>query len=311
MISQANRNVESLARKIIRIIGFTIAVQVLAFGFVVRASYTKANEVFMGLGAEMLRFPYARHQDRPRQIHLNGLPIHFTTGSTSQSVEGILDYVHLRCREKNGNLTEQLDKLIKKGRKVFDPHRYPLMDGVLRYGDEKQGFVACLASNNGSSRPEDTVKRIRRFLETGDLSQIGELRYVMAKRGLETTSFVAFWTEGIANLLDLFPRDGDAPGYDLPEIPRPIASRRVLSAWEDGATVALAVYFTPYSALSNSRKTYCRQLELNGWRILSWQKTKMPQDRTGFIAEKAGVTAHVEFLSLGRNGTTIAIAKIN
>ncbi len=311
MIPRANQNTDSVTRKVVRFIGLTIAVQMLALCCAVRASYTQANEVFMSLGAEMLHYPHARHQDHPRQIQLNGLPLHFTSGSTFQPVDRVLDYVHAKCREKNGNLAEQLDKLIKKGRKTFDRNRYPLMDGVLRYGNEKRGFVACLATGNQSLVPEDMVKRIRRFLETGDLSHIGELRYVMAERRREATSFVAFWTEGSANLLAVFPQDGDAPGHDLPGIPRPRNSRRVLSAWESGQTVAMAVYVARHSVLTKLIASYGRQLERDGWRILSWQPTEISSEKSAFIAEKAGANAYFTFARNGREGSTVTVAKMN
>jgi len=265
----------------------------------------------MSLGAQMLRYPDARRQDRPRLVQLNGLPLHFTSGSTLEPVARVLDYVHAKCREQNENLAEQLDKLIKKGRKAFDRKGFPLIDGVLRYENEKKGFVACLARNGESAAPDDIVKRIRRFIETGDLSQIGELRYVMAERHRETTSFIAFWTEGSANLLALFSQDRDAPGHDLPGIPRPRDSRRVLSAWESGQTLAMAVYVTPHSVLSNLIATYTRQLAANGWQILSRRPEKEPSKRTAFLAEKAGITAHFEFLLHRHEKVTITIVKMN
>jgi hypothetical protein len=305
MKSAANQNVDSLSRKVVRLIGLTIAVQVLALCFAVRASYTKTNEILMSLGAEMLRYPDALHQDRPRRIQLNGWPLHFSSGSTQQPVDRVLDYVHAKCREKNGNLADQLDKLIKKGRKAFDRNRYPLTDGVLRYGNEKQGFVACLATGGESFSPEVIVRRIRRFLETG------ELRYVMAERHQKTTSFVAFWTEGTANLLTVLPQDSDTPGHDLPGIPRPSDSRRVLSAWESGQSQAIAVYIKPRASLSNLIKTYSKQLSQEGWRILSWKPTNIPSDHAAFVAEKAGITAHFEFSRDDRDGSVVTIAKMN
>ena len=308
---KTSRNTDSLTRKIVRIIGLAVAVQALVLCLVVRASYTRTNEAIMSLAAQMLRYPDARHQDRPRRIRLNGLPLHFTSGSTHQPVSSVLDYVHAKCREQNGTLAEQLDILIKKGRKLIDRRPYSLVDGVLRYGNEKQGFVGCLARDSKSLNPDDTVKRIRGFLETGDVSRIGELRYVMAERHQETTSFIAFWTEGSANLFTLFPQGGDAPGHDLPGIPRPHDSRRVLSAWELGQSLALAVYVSPHSVLSNLMTSYNRQLEKDGWQRLNGQPhTKRPEE-TAFVAEKAGMTAQFEFSLHGSDKTAVTIVKMN
>jgi hypothetical protein len=133
----------------------------------------------------------------------------------------------------------------------------------------------------------------------------------MAERRQKTTSFVAFWTEGSANLFALFPQDRDAPGQDLPGIPKPRDSRRLLSAWESGPSLAMAVYVTPTTVLSNLITTYSGQLAQNGWQILNALPTQTLSKRIAFIAEKAGTTAHFEFSLNGSEGTTITIVKMN
>ncbi|GAC1548014.1 MAG: hypothetical protein NVS3B10_11720 [Polyangiales bacterium] len=55
------------------------------------------------------------------------------------------------------------------------------------------------------------------------------------------------WTEGSFDLKKMFPDQGDAPGTDVAHGLRPEQSRRVMSAYAEGAPYGLRVYETPLS----------------------------------------------------------------
>lgn len=86
------------------------------------------------------------------------------------------------------------------------------------------------------------MHRLRRFLASGDLSALGHLRYVQAERGRHATSFAALWSDGPLPLTTMFPARGDVPGSDLPEVPRPPGSQRLLVVEEAGEPLQLRVY---------------------------------------------------------------------
>jgi hypothetical protein len=84
---------------------------------------------------------------------------------------------------------------------------------------------------------------MKRFEQSLDVSEFGELRYIYAQRAAEGgTFFVAFWVEGSFKLADMFPTEGDAPGRDAADVPRPPQARRILSSWEEGRPQAVATY---------------------------------------------------------------------
>jgi hypothetical protein len=66
----------------------------------------------------------------------------------------------------------------------------------------------------------DLTSRLQDFAKTGDLSAVGELRYVLAHRVDGKTAVLTMWTEGPTPLLKMFPTSGDAPGRDPQEVPR-------------------------------------------------------------------------------------------
>ncbi|HTV21986.1 MAG TPA: hypothetical protein VMG12_25025, partial [Polyangiaceae bacterium] len=74
-------------------------------------------------------------------------------------------------------------------------------------------------------------ERALRFVETGDLSEVGDARYFLARKVNEQrTQVLSVWTEGHFDLLGMFPAEGDAPGSDSPVVPRPPTARRTFSA---------------------------------------------------------------------------------
>jgi hypothetical protein len=301
-------------RKSLRFAAFMVVVQAIVVLLLARASYAAVNEAFISVGAQMLRYPYATHQDEPHRVYLNGLALQYASGSTDQPVDGVLDYFHTNCRKNNGRLAEQFKDVIKKGVRTITPDRYPLIDGVLRYGSDQRGFVACLDMGTQTVDPKEVIARVQRFLETSDLAQIGELRYVMAERLKDKTHFVAFWTDGAANLKKMFPLTGDAPGQDIPDIPRPLDSRRILSAWESNHALAILIYSTDFTDESHLMTVYQSQLEQSGWRISKGSNPRSVNSRTtgnAFVVEKRNQTVTFTFSSDNNGKELVTVAKMN
>jgi hypothetical protein len=108
------------------------------------------------------------------------------------------------------------------------------------------------------------IDRLRAFVASGDLACVGDLRFVWARRDGPETSYVALWSEGPLAIRSAFPAQGDAPGADLPELPRPAHSVRILSAWQEQQAPMLAGYQSPGSASALSAR-YWQQLVAAGF----------------------------------------------
>jgi hypothetical protein len=63
----------------------------------------------------------------------------------------------------------------------------------------------------------------------------------------------------------MFPKAGDAPGVDFPDLPRPPGSRRILSAWEEGQAPAVNIYESSTLKPDQLDKFYRAELPKLGW----------------------------------------------
>jgi hypothetical protein len=107
------------------------------------------------------------------------------------------------------------------------------------------------------------------------------MRYALARRKADTTSLLLLWTEGDAKLSELFPAQGDAPGRELADVPRPEGGRRLLSAVEEGMPFGLATYEVQGRTLAKVTRDFSRRLAVGGWRT-------QPLKKGGIFAEKSG-----------------------
>jgi hypothetical protein len=121
-------------------------------------------------------------------------------------------------------------------------------------GDERQGVEGLLA-------------RLTAFAESGDLARVGGLRYVYARATDEGTHFLVFHTDESLNIYEMFPQTGDAPGRDVPGLPRPEGARRFMSAWEEGDPHAITMYATTRQSADELRGWYREALPGAGWTL--------------------------------------------
>src|SRR5205823_9086592 len=105
-------------------------------------------------------------------------------------------------------------------------------------------FLVCFATGKEIAQSEG-YRRVADFARSGNVGDIGSVRYV-AVESLPTggAHVVALWTEGSFPLQAMFPEQGDAPGTDLANAVRPDGSRRVFSAYAEGAPYGIRVYET-------------------------------------------------------------------
>lgn len=265
--------------KLLRVCALVAVLLGAALVVAVQTARARLDETFLSMGESMLRYDRAIRQDRPRTIHLNGHELKMAVGSTRDDVHTVLDSYEAACKKRDGRFVEHVERMQARHRagrlKDVDPS---LLDGTLRAEGGNQGYVACLDMGEGRIRRDELIARIHRFERTFDVSDVGHLRYVFVERPEgQPTRFVAAWTDGPLPVSEMFPAHGDAPGRDVPGIPRPPTGRRLLSAWEQGQL--------PYSATQYvdvgrgplaMRRWYRKELAGAGWKVLATRKHRGP-----------------------------------
>ena len=165
-----------------------------------------------------------------RRLVFNGLTMSIVTGRSSQSLSALLDDFEADCRAGENQLLPT------------PPESEPELSAILRWQEEEGGVAICVAPPDASHTVSAWSKRLRKFSQTRDISDVGQVRYLRVMKGKRSTSFVTMGSEGSIKLDKLLPKFGDAPGVDMAGVPRPEASVRTLSAHEEDKTALLAAY---------------------------------------------------------------------
>jgi hypothetical protein len=264
------------------------------------------SETLMGVGAQMMRYARAEHQDLPRALTLNGATLHMSVGSTSDSVDTVLDRYESMCAGRDGGMTQHWRNWIRRfgplpwtrraqqtGRSSHPSSNSAsnmfrvLQLNTLRADTDAQGFVACLDMGATSLPLREWTRRIERFTRSTDVADIGSLRYVFAERSGSATRLVTIWSDDSLALRTMFPPTGDAPGEDLRDMPRPAGARRVLFSREEGHPQTLVMYRTAREsgAQPNAMRAYAARLRRNGWNVLP-HKNESERGGDSFVVEK-------------------------
>ena len=111
-----------------------------------------------------------------------------------------------------------------------------LKSPVVKVASPTQAVIGCWVKNAGT--PREPLAWLLRGEPS--LAAVGEFRVLFATRTTEGSSAVLFRTLSDVSFASLFPAQGDAPGSDFSELPRP-DGRRVVSASHRSATL-LNVY---------------------------------------------------------------------
>jgi hypothetical protein len=179
---------------------------------------------------------------------------------------------------------------------IEDPGRL----GVLRGESADEGHLACLAQPRGTSGLMAFLERAGDFVASGDLSRLGDVRYVAARK-LDSgkTHVIAVWSEGELRIGSLFPESGDAPGTDLPDVPRPPEATRQLCAMAAGRSFGLRLYDSPRPQ-QEVLAFYERELPSRGWEPL---RTRLEAGRLRDGTSVRAFTRDGHVVALGIGGT--------
>jgi hypothetical protein len=231
------------------------------FGLARRAE-AQLGEKLVGFGDELARFGEFRASSAPRRLTVNGLELNLLTFSAALDVSAVLDRLEASCR-KHGGL-EAPHTLLARAAEVrwLDS----LLSGILRRESARRGVLACF-DTAGKLDLSALTERLDAVKASGDLSKLGDFRYVLARREGHQTTVLVLWTHGGLALAGAFPKSGDAPGRDPENVPRAPEMRRLLSAKEHGAPYSIAVYEAGKKSFRGLVGWYDAEFSRGGWSV--------------------------------------------
>lgn len=231
------------ARRWLRLAAYTLCVSLVLGTLATRSAFGDLQDSAMVVGRQLSQF-----EDMPGRsyrVRLNGEPIQVASAVTDQSVAAVLDRFEKMCEENAGAMKTVFEQLPEPMRRdVAAKVKGNGALAIVRNGVEREGYVACLAQAPG----EDITtlgSRLESFAATGDLSKVGDLRYVYARRRPKGTKthVVTVWTDGSFHPGRVLPAEGAEPaGTDPANAPRPLDSVRLLAAEVEGAPYAVRIY---------------------------------------------------------------------
>lgn len=182
-----------------------------------------------------------RVADGTTTLRLNGQRFTLTTLTSEASVADVLERFSRSCARQSGGLLEELRELGDRG--ITLPPEAASSLGVLRLSRSEDDASAGCFARAGSGGAKDVLERAQRALRSGDLAELGQLRYVFAQRRRSGITHVLTLTAlDRIPIATMFPEQGDAPGTDLFDGVRPPGARRVLSARVEGSKQQIALY---------------------------------------------------------------------
>ena len=289
-------------RPIARLTAFVLVCAALLGYLDYRVARAAVFDRLLTLGQRMA--PYlddGRNSEKPRRLHLNGVHLWLSVGHTSHRMAEVRDFYLERYAER-GELKKVSEDL---RRRQLWPKQAPALN-QFSFGDDDRGGVAALDYGEPLSL-QGLKARVERFAKSGDLSDIGQLRYAYFEKSDEGTRIVTLWTDDHFRLSDLLPTGHrDAPGTDLEKVPRLQGSVRTLSASEEGFAERAVVYETnssPAAAIAFYRST----MPTLGWRE---DEDFKQQDAVHYFGE-AGRELVISFSSDRPSATTVAVVQLH
>jgi hypothetical protein len=233
-------------RGALRVAAYVSLVNAAVTLLLLRSAYGDAERAVDRVASRLMR-ELGPLVDSPQAMTINGNRMYLSTRTVDMSVKDAVDAVDRHCRERGGGFSEEVNALPGVNRQIPASARDLNKLGVARSDQDTpnadRAQIACIAQPAEAKGFESFLKRVDRFVSTGDLSQLGDVRYFRAER-LENgrTHVLSMWTEGKFDLWSMFPEQGDAPGSDSRDVPRPKDSVRLLTALSADGRQGVRIY---------------------------------------------------------------------
>jgi hypothetical protein len=299
---------------IVRVAGFCTVVSFAFTALTVRSVYGEMEETTLRVGRNMLKLKDVLGP--PQMLVFNGATIYAGGRHVPMSVKEFLDRFEEHCEEHSAGFEEDFRSIPRDKLKLLpEEWQHPKRLGVMRKeAGDREGSLSCLVHPDGAKGVRELVTRIRAFMETGDASRIGHLRFVFAKKNDEIggSDVVTVWNEGAFNIDQILAADGDAPGRDTEGAPRPPETRRVVSADMQGTPYAYRGYESNQS-VEALLDFYDKNMEGWGWEavtpptdeegVLRHQRAFLKDNAVLFIdGEREGETTKLQVVEMGSRG---------
>jgi hypothetical protein len=281
----------------LRLGAFGLVVSMALMLVTVRAAATHVREGMMSFGREMMQYADQHAMGQTRTLSINGTYLEFASGSTSDGLDRVLTYYQQRCAARDGASRELADVIGRlpptaTGARPSGSDSAQALS-TFRVGDDQRGYVACFDVGNTRLTTHEILRRVRAAMDSGDLSEVGRLRYLYAERtSTGRTRFLGFWSDGSVNIKSMFPTTGDAPGEDPEGIARPTNMRRLLSAREVEAPYSMNIYagVAPIDSVENHFRS---EMPRQGWNLIPMPRDVDLHGQRMLTYERGNVTATV------------------
>lgn len=286
-------------RGLLRATFVAVVMLVVVLSGLLTTAKARLGETLLNFGEQLSQLTDAKSGSKQSILTINGLALHHGTASTPLTIKDALDRMQQLCSAHGG--LEVPEALLKIKSRPSNRVGIDKLDGTFRHQTAQAWMLVCIDTERPLTLHELSA-RLQAFSKTGDLSSVGKLHYVLARREKSVTSLLAFWTEGTAQLLAMFPKAGDAPGQDIADVPRPERAVRIFSAREEGMPYAVTMYRSPTESPQALLEWYRGCLAQHGWQLVPSQGHESLFARRGSRA----IAVHSVRAASGQVAVTIA-----
>jgi hypothetical protein len=251
------------SRAFVRAATYIGVVCAIGAGLSARSAWGQVSEQALVTGRELAKLEDL--SGPPEHLMLNGQKLNISSATTELGMSAVLDRFEGVCKT-DGTLQRdfaQIKGLLDDQSLVAAAKRMHF--GVIRQETKDDGVIACAVKNPKNGK-QSTWDGFAKFADSGDLADVGLLRYAYVRRTESgRTHVLAVWTDGSFRLDALVPPDkGDAPGSDIEGVPRPGDSVRYLTAAAEGRPHSVRIYESKRDA-SQVLSSYDRDMPGRGW----------------------------------------------
>lgn len=285
---------------VLRVLALLGVCSLVSLWGLLRAARASAADVLAEISDQLMQLPNARYGSGIQQLWVNGLSLNLQSGSSDKDPLTVTQQFRAACAARSAM---QLDE---RERAALGPLKTEgwvesMLDGVAVNRSDAGSTVICIDAMNKPWDVLSIAQAARRFVSSGELLELGRLRYALVREGSKGGSvFLNIWTDGSARLLEQFPRDRDAPGADFPDVARVKGSQRFLSARL--ADSLLAIYAHREGSLEDLSQAYRDALRAGGYAVL--ERYVRSEGHTSYNLEKG--PRHVQLTLATGKGLTLA-----